>query len=757
MKLPIPFLKSKQVDADYYLSLIITDEKVGAVILQAGEGTLKKINANEVYFDESIEDLTIDDLVNTADKAISRAEEILPPDIQTHQTVFGVKENWVEPETKKIKKEYLDKLKKVCDALDLKPIGFMVTSEAITHLMQDEEGAPLSALFAEIHKKEVSLSLLRGGKVLESVSSPHLESTPATVDKLLSQFSVPVLPARIVIFQSKPDERTSQAFINHHWSKSLPFLHVPQVTVLPTEFDMRAVTNGAATQMGFTVLESKHETLEKVTPNPKDEEALAADDEALANVVPVEDSSAEEAALLAEEASDFGFVINQDLDQAKPAIESEETPEFADTDPEFEEETYRSSRAESKPTHPLAAAKARMQNLKMPPVADWIHKFKNNPSSLKYIIPAGVLIFLIVSFSLFYYYGMKATIVLTVAPNMVDQKNTVTFSTSESNDFPNDIIATKQVSTSINGQVSTSATGKKDVGEKAKGTVTIYNTSSGTVSLSGGTQVTASNGQVFLLDSDVKVASSSGDIFSGTKPGTTDVSVSAKDLGTDGNVPSGTKFTVSGRDTIAGKNDNAFSGGTKKSVTVVSADDLAKLRSQLTKSVQSDAQKKLKDQASGDEAVLPITSDPTLQSQKFNKNVGEETKEVTLNANVVFTGFAYNKNDLKEYAKTILQKKDSNGGNLADKSLNATVGTATLKSKGSATATVMLEAGMIPNLNEQDIIPNVQKKSLGDAKTSLSSLPQVEQADIKFSPPIPLLPLLYPSLPHHISMQIKTQ
>src|SRR6185437_1557149 len=137
MKLPFSFLKSNKEESEYYLSLILTDEKAGAVILKAEEGNLKKINSHEAPFPDSLEDTSLDDLVTVLDKAISRAEEILPPDIQTHQTIFGVKDNWVDPETKKIKKEYLEKLKKVCNALDLTPIGFMVTTEAITHLMQE--------------------------------------------------------------------------------------------------------------------------------------------------------------------------------------------------------------------------------------------------------------------------------------------------------------------------------------------------------------------------------------------------------------------------------------------------------------------------------------------------------------------------------------------------------------------------------------------------------------------------------------------
>src|SRR6185503_7607836 len=101
MKLPIPFFKSKKEESDYYLGLILTDEKAGAIILKADEGNITKVNSHETLFPDTLEDLSVDDLITTVDKAISRAEEILPADIQTHQTVFGVKGNWVDDETKK--------------------------------------------------------------------------------------------------------------------------------------------------------------------------------------------------------------------------------------------------------------------------------------------------------------------------------------------------------------------------------------------------------------------------------------------------------------------------------------------------------------------------------------------------------------------------------------------------------------------------------------------------------------------------------
>ncbi|HVA96680.1 MAG TPA: baseplate J/gp47 family protein [Candidatus Acidoferrales bacterium] len=777
MKLPFSFLKPKKEASEYYLALLLADEKVGAVILKADAGNLKKINAHETVFAGSLEDFSLDDLIAAVDKAISRAEEILPPHIQTHQTIFGVKDNWVDEETKKIKKEYLDKLKKVCNALDLTPLGFMVTTEAVTHLMQEEEGAPVSAVFAEIGKSYVKLDLLRGGKVIESVSSPHLESTPMTVDKLLGHFTVPVLPARIVIFQSKPDERTSQAFIAHHWSKSLPFLHMPQVTVLSTAFDTRSIMFGAATQMGFSVVEEDQKPLPKVAPDMYDPDAAETNDEEnisesstdVTEEPPIDfGETAEEAETDAAAASDFGFVIDQNIGDrplppdAKEEFSDEPLHHKVNEEAIDEEGEYESPRQRRSGDSDKLSFLASLSSLKLPKnlknLTDRLQAvLKGGNSKLKIIVPVIAVIVVIIGIIWFYFYKMQANVILTLKPNMVSQDETVTFSTGQNNDFSNNLIAARSLSTSVNGQVSTSSTGKKDVGDKAKGTVTIYNNNTNSVSLSGGTTLTASNGQVFTLDNDVKIASESGDIFSGTKPGTADVSVTAKDIGTDGNEPSGTEFKIGGDNTVAAKNDNAFSGGTKKTVTVVSSNDIAKLRSDLPNKVQDAAKQKLASLASSGETVLPLVSSPVLENQAFTHHVDDQASQVSLTADVVYTGMAYSNSDLDDYAKSVMKQKYPQDPNTANKSVKETVNNVSQRTKQAATATISIQAGLLPDINKQDIISNIQNKSLGAAKDSLANLPQVAKADITFSPPIPLLPLLFPKLPKQISVTMTAQ
>src|SRR3989344_1994733 len=254
MKLPsLPFLEKKEKQ-EYFLALVLRNEKVNAVFFEEMDGMVKVLGKHTEYFENSIEQASSEELLEILDKAISTAEQFLPQSSETVKTIFGVKGSWVE--NNKIKKDYLLKLKKISDELGLIPIGFLVIFEAIAHLLQKEEGAPVSTVLVETGEKFVSVALLRAGRIIESKTSEILESPAQTTDNLLKHFSSSeILPARIIILSDDEDE--SQEFINHIWSKSLPFLHLPQVTTLPLEFDGRAILFGAAKQMGFDVLDAE--------------------------------------------------------------------------------------------------------------------------------------------------------------------------------------------------------------------------------------------------------------------------------------------------------------------------------------------------------------------------------------------------------------------------------------------------------------------------------------------------------------------
>jgi hypothetical protein len=247
----LPFLDKKD-KGEYYLALVLRNEKATSVIFEKIGTTIKYISHGEEEFQNTIEDAETEKFLEVLDKTITQAESSLPESIETHKTIFGLKESWVEDN--KIKKDYLEKLKKASSELSLDPIGFLVFAESIINLVQKDEGAPVTAVLADIGSRFITVSLIKAGKIIETRSSEVHQSASFTVDTLLKHFQTPeVMPARIILLDSEEEELT-QEFINHQWSKSLPFLHLPQIISLPKDAAVKAILLGAATQMGTELL-----------------------------------------------------------------------------------------------------------------------------------------------------------------------------------------------------------------------------------------------------------------------------------------------------------------------------------------------------------------------------------------------------------------------------------------------------------------------------------------------------------------------
>src|SRR5258708_6107601 len=136
MRLPfkVPTLNSlfqKKEEKDYFLALLLRDEKISTVIVEESQGRIHIVGHDEEYFSDTLESTSEEELLDIADKAISKAEESLPDNVETQKTIFGLQDDWVH-ETQ-IKKDRLPILKKLSEALGLTPIGFLVNTEAVVH------------------------------------------------------------------------------------------------------------------------------------------------------------------------------------------------------------------------------------------------------------------------------------------------------------------------------------------------------------------------------------------------------------------------------------------------------------------------------------------------------------------------------------------------------------------------------------------------------------------------------------------------
>ncbi len=717
MKLPIslPHFK-KQEKLAYFLALLLRDEKVSAVILEELSGKIRIVGNSEEYFSTTIENVLEDEWLTILDKAISKAEETLPTTVETHKTVFGVKEKWVEDS--RIKKEYLARLKKASEELDLSPLGFLVINEAIVHLIQQDEGAPVTAILADIGKKNVSVALIRGGKIIETKHALTQENIPNIVDALLKEFSASeVLPSRILLLDSELGEELSQLFIAHQWSKSLPFLHVPQISVLPKGFDARAVVFGAAKQMGFDVLDTPTGAIQGSKSSSDGQEATSG--------------------------SSFGFVLNEDIAEIFPDLEKEDS-----SAPEIEKDASVESKTSAK-SLAMSFAKETLKRVKIP-------KLPPLPSDNRIILLPPIIFLLLIGVVFFYVFTIRATVAIEVAPTVVENKTQVTFSTSSSNDFTKQTIAARLIDTSLEGSVTTDATGKKDVGEKAKGTVTLYNNSESKKVLPQATVLVSTNELKFILDKEVTVASSSGDIFTGVKAGTVQVSVTAKEIGTEYNLPSQTKFAIDNSTILAAKNDEAFSGGSKKTVTAVDKKDIDALLSKLPKELEKKAKGEIEKKIEGDEVFIPLFTNVVIAKKEFDKDVGEEAKAVKLTGLVTFAAIAYKKDDVRAFSESLLRNQIAKNQTVSKEGIQGLLSDTKKVNEKEIKSVLAAKASLFPNISKEELTNQIAGKSSDEAIKIIQKLPQLERVEISLSPDIPFLPNFLPRVKKNITIVIRT-
>lgn len=754
MKLPISFTKEKKGNSQYFLALVLRNEKVTSVIFEKIGDTIKYISHDEEYFKNTIEDAPTEEFLDTLDKVITSAETALPENVETKKTIFGLKENWVQDG--KIKKEYLEKLKKASDELSLEPIGFLVSSESIINLVTKEEGAPITAILCDVGKKYITISWVKGGKVLETKSSEIHQSASYTVDTLLKHFQSPGnLPARIILLDSEEDELT-QEFISHQWSKSLAFLHLPQIASLPEDSSVKAVLLGAATQMGTQLLYDSSKSLDdhrptKIVPDEighpeveqKDFEKVKEEVSQSKEEQPNLDYVNKDASM-----EFFGFIENSDvakseiptniIDKNIPEnLVDEKTEEFPE-DVKLEEEKKQGllvnaalvSKKIKKFLITLPAA-FKKGNLKF----DLISLLKSGNKKILAIL--GVFVVLLAVLLYFYLFTTKAVINVFVNPKTDEKTTSVTFSSVSSTDIKNAVIASQFVSVTQEGSLTRSTSGKKDIGNPAKGTVTVFNNDDKSVTLPSGTTITSSNNLKFTLDSSVTIASASGDIFSGTKPGTANTNVTSSEIGQEYNLPSNTKFTIGSNSNVAAKNDSAFSGGSKKQVTVVSKDDLNKLLEDLPKSLEDKARESIKGKVEKGKTILNTFVDETVDDKNFDKKESDQANQVTLKGTVIFKAASYTNSDIKALASSLFDSSDTQieSGNLEISAKNIIV-----EKNKDVNADLNIKAKIFPKVDKDSILKQISGVSLQKAKNLLGNLNQVTNVEISLSPNIPFLP-----------------
>ncbi|PIP51474.1 hypothetical protein COZ61_00340 [Candidatus Berkelbacteria bacterium CG_4_8_14_3_um_filter_33_6] len=293
-------------------------------------------------------------------------------------------------------------------------------------------------------------------------------------------------------------------------------------------------------------------------------------------------------------------------------------------------------------------------------------KFNLNFKKLALIILFILLLFGIIIF------GPSATVSISVIGEPFKQTEKIEIVEATSKDS----LTANQVSGKIltfeaKAQEDFQTTGKKNVGEKAKATIMVYNSWSTEIQTVAKDSVFKKNDLEFILLSDISVPGATLSLTEGkisTVAGKTSATIEAKEAGDNYNVSSGRFIieSISGekREKIYGETDKSMTGGSTQEIKIISQEDYNLAVEKLENLAKEEAKNKLVEQNKELQIFVDAISTETVD-KKSSKNIGSEAEKFNLLVKVKATVIGVDANEYKNKFIELIKKQVPE-----DKSLN---------------------------------------------------------------------------------------
>ncbi|HLN19130.1 MAG TPA: hypothetical protein VK255_03095 [Patescibacteria group bacterium] len=379
-------------------------------------------------------------------------------------------------------------------------------------------------------------------------------------------------------------------------------------------------------------------------------------------------------------------------------------------------------------------------------------KIKRDFSGLKkFFLSILVLAILLGLGAAAYMFIPKADIALSFKQKIKEQDYTIKGDSSKTEiDMENEIIPVRiiEVTSEVTKEFPTS--GKKSStssssSQKARGTITIYNEFSNSPQpLVATTRFMSESGKIFRLVNGVTVPGTSK-VGEETKPGAIEAEVIADEAGDGYNIEP-TKFSIPGfkdngndkYNKIYGKSTKTMSGGGSASsdseANAITADDLARAKSDIVSDLNKDAKEKLVSNA-GQAMLLDDAINNEEATYKSSNAVGEVVDKFKITAQSRSQAIVFDEKNLKELIGALLAK--SVGGTKSDNnniSLEYGKSLPDFKNKTldiKVHAVGKAEAGVDLESFKSDI----GGKNNEEFESYLSNYPDISKAEVVYWPP----------------------
>ncbi len=438
---------------------------------------------------------------------------------------------------------------------------------------------------------------------------------------------------------------------------------------------------------------------------------------------------------------EFGFVVGQDVAKIDRGIISKK-PEKIIEKREFVSDFHSEEEEKSDNLHAVGRDMTSYElkepvreklNPKRILSAIKLPKFGMPKFNAKLLIPIIIILLILAGVGGVYAYFVapEATLTAQVKYETVNLEQEIRASLQDTDvDLENLKIPLVMQEVEESGSDSRAATGNEVRGEKAKGKVTLVNKTESDIQINAGTVMTG-DGYKFKLLNNENIPKT--DYFAGL--GKAEVSVEAYDIGEEYNLASGTEFVVEGFTSTAmlGRSFAAFSGGTKKEVVVVTADDRRLLKESLEQSLQEKVKNKVKAQVgSGFEIRDEMISVETVE-ENYDVEAGAETSAVNLNMKVKARAYVYSADDIKTLGNQLLLSQVATGLKLLEE--QSEYSGDFIRRDGDDAIIIMKAMGVISgDITETSVKESIAGKKVEDVESFMNSLESITSFELTLGP-----------------------
>ena len=349
-----------------------------------------------------------------------------------------------------------------------------------------------------------------------------------------------------------------------------------------------------------------------------------------------------------------------------------------------------------------------------------------------------IFVFVVVYFLLSYLSFVK----IELKPKMTDfdfEKELTVDSQVKSLDFSTNVIPGQKVEFEKTISQEFLSSGQKQKEEKATGIIKVFNETTQPQPLIATTRFVSKEGKIFRSIENITVPAAH---YEGKNliPGEVETTVRADQAGEDFNIGPST-FSIPGLQSIPekytkiyGKSSQSMTGGAKKTVSVVTEDDLKKAKDSLSDRLRDEGEKLIKEKISESYSFLGGVSKTDILEVSYSATSGQEVEKFNCQLKIKAKSLVSLKKDLEDFIKNYINSANP----------EKTIWPESLKveqklknfdiDSGKVFLVVTVKAKIYKEIDQVSLKKQIAKIPMQEVKIYLKEQPEIESFKINIFP-----------------------